>query len=84
MDVASREKTDPVGEAKQRLRLVSAQFDPLGFVKRRPLRAAGVAFLAGLIWTSLCRRDKATASLLPLAVQMAGLAARWGLAARQR
>lgn len=84
MDVSSQEKTDPVGEAKQRLRLAAAQFEPLGFVKRNPLRAAGAAFLAGLIWNSPRRRPRATPALLPLAMQMAGFAARWSLAARQR
>ncbi len=83
MDVASQKKTDAVGEAKQRLRLVSAQFDPFAVVKRKPLRAAGTAFLAGLVWGALRHPGKAAVSLLPLAVQIAGLAARWSLAASE-
>lgn len=83
MDVASKEKTYSVREAKQRLRLASAQFDPFAFIKRKPLHITGGAFLAGLAWGWL-RRGKAAAGLLPLAVQMLVLAARWGLPAKQR
>ena len=50
MDVPSQKKADNVGEAKQRLRLLSAQFEPLGFIKKRPLRTTGIALLAGLAW----------------------------------
>ena len=48
MDVAPKEKTYTVGEAKERLRRVSARFDPFAVVRRKPLHAAGAAFLAGL------------------------------------
>ena len=50
MDVAPKEKTYTVGEAKERLRRVSARFDPFAVVRRKPLHAAGAAFLAGLAW----------------------------------
>lgn len=83
MDVTPKEETYSVEEAKQRLRRVSAQFDPLAFIKRRPLRAAGTAFLAGLAWGSLrCRT--AVAGMLPLAMQAWDLAVRLGLAAKPR
>lgn len=83
MDVAPKEKTYSVGEAKQRLRRVAAQFEPLAFIKRRPFRAVGTAFLAGLAWGSLrCRA--AAAGLLPLGLQAWALAERLGLAARPR
>lgn len=83
MDVAPQKETYSVGEAKQRLRHVAAQFDPLAFIKRRPLRSLGTAFLAGVAWGSLrCR--SAAASLLPLTLQTWALAERLGLAPRQR
>ena len=68
MDVAPKEKTYTVGEAKERLRRVSARFDPFA------------AFLAGLAWGAL-RRGGAPApvSLLPLAAQIVSLGMRWGL-----
>lgn len=41
MDVAPKEKTYTVGEAKERLRRVSARFDPFAVVRRKPLHATG-------------------------------------------
>ncbi len=80
MDVASKEKTYTVGEAKERLRRVSARFDPFAVVRRKPLHAAGAAFLAGLAWGALRRGGTpAPVSLLPLAVQIVSLGMRWGL-----
>ena len=64
MDVAPKEKTYTVGEAKERLRRVSARFDPFAVVRRKPLHATGAAFLV---------------SLLPLAAQIVSLGMRWGL-----
>ena len=83
MDVAPKEKTYGVEAAKQRLRSVSAQFDVLAFMKRKPMRTLGTAFLAGLVWGSL-RGRAAAASLLPLGLQAWALAERLGLAFRQR
>ncbi len=83
MDVAPKEKKHSVGEAKERLRSAAARFDPLAFLKRRPLRTVGTAFLAGLAWGSLrCRA--AAAGLLPLGLQAWALAERLGLASRRR
>ncbi len=80
MDVAPKEKTYTVGEAKERLRRVSARFDPFAVVRRKPLYAAGAAFLAGLAWGALRRGGTpAPVSLLPLAVQIVSLGMRWGL-----
>lgn len=80
MDVASKEKTYTVGEAKERLRRVSARFDPFAVVRRKPLYAAGAAFLAGLAWGALRRGGTpAPVSLLPLAAQIVSLGMRWGL-----
>lgn len=84
MDVPSQKKADNVGEAKQRLRLLSAQFEPLGFIKKRPLRTTGIALLAGLAWGVSRRSGKAAVNLMPLAIQLAGLATRWSLAVRQQ
>ena len=80
MDVASKEKTYTVGEAKERLRRVSARLDPFAVIKRNPLPTVGTAFLAGLAWGALRRRGiAAPVSLLPLAAQIVSLGMRWGL-----
>ena len=79
MDVAPKEKTYTVGEAKERLRLVSARFDPFAVVRRKPLHAAGAAFLAGLAWGALRRVGTPTPVSLPLAAQIVSLGMRWGL-----
>lgn len=83
MDVTPKEETYSVEEAKQRLRRVSAQFDPLAFIKRKAAARCGHGFSGGLGLGSLrCRT--AVAGMLPLAMQAWDLAVRLGLAAKPR
>jgi hypothetical protein len=72
--------SEDVAEARARFLEASGTFEPLGVVRRHPFLSLGGAFAAGIGMNRLVKTAPYL-SLLPVGVQIAGLAAKLGLLA---
>ncbi len=64
--------------AKLRFLEAAESWQPLGFVRRKPLVSVGGAFMLGLGFSMFRRGAKAAMPLLPLVMDLADLATRLG------
>lgn len=69
-----------MAEARTRFLEAAGAYEPLGVVRRHPFLSLGGAFAAGIGLSKLIRTAPYL-SLLPVGVQIAGLAAKLGLLA---
>lgn len=70
------ERADPEEElilAKLRFVKAADSFEPLGFIKRKPLTSVGCALLAGFGLSSISKTASAL-PLIPLVMQISGIA----------
>lgn len=75
--------SEDVAEARARFLEAAGTFEPLGVVRKHPFLSLGGAFAAGIGMNKLIR-NAPYLSLLPVGVQIAGLAAKLGLLAMDK
>ena len=59
-----------IEEAKKRLRSISESVDPLSVIKEHPIKAVGMAFLAGVALNAAQKGKPLTPSLFELGTQV--------------